>query len=52
MLVVVVVGGVEGCGSGVGCWWRGVVRVVGVGNGIGVLVVVGSAGGRCISRLH
>lgn len=39
MLVVVVVGGFEGCGSGVGCRWRVVVKVVvavlGVGNKIG-----------------
>lgn len=39
MLVVMVVGGCEGCGSGVECGWRVVVRVVvvvlGVGNSIG-----------------
>ena len=39
MLVEVVVGGCEGCGSGVGCRWRVVVKLVvvvfGVGNGIG-----------------
>ena len=39
MLVVMVVGVCEGCGSGVGCRWRIVVKVVvvvlGVGNSIG-----------------
>lgn len=39
MLVVMVVGGCAGCGSGVGCRWRVVVNVVvvvlGVGNSIG-----------------
>ena len=39
MLVVMVVGGCEGCGSGVGCRWRVVVKVavvvLGVGNSIG-----------------
>ena len=39
MLVVMVVGGCEGCGSGVGCRWRIVVKVVvvvlDVGNSIG-----------------
>ena len=46
MLVVVVVGGCEGCGSSVGCRWRVVVKVVWwCWVLVMVLVVVFSGGG-------